>query len=146
MSHQSWYLIERRRSPLAVVNKSRKMGSCGIMLYVRATHKRKMAACRYISAHGPPVTQSTSYKLFTTSTLPVSSVTLLEAFKAIPVVAIFSFGMKCRSRMDPLTWLPAPTHQGVYLYSSLCPEEWCWCWSESIFINLDVNFICLHSS
>ena len=87
------------------------MGSCGFMIYVRATEEQKVAACKYISDQGTPVNPSTSSKLFTISTLPVSLVTLLESFEKtkITAIAIFYFGMRCRSHMDPLTWLPAPT-------------------------------------
>lgn len=73
------------------------VGTCGFTIYAVATFEQKMAACQYISQHGPPVPPSSSVYLFSTSTLSVSSATLFEAFNMakITTVAIFCYGMKC---------------------------------------------------
>ena len=108
-----WMPVQLVNCPRHVVDLPRYVlvGSCGFMIYVCAMEEQKVTACQYICDHGTPVNPSTSSKLFTVSTLPVSSVTLLESFEKanITAIAIFCYGMKCRSHMDPLTWMPAPT-------------------------------------
>ena len=79
--------------------------------FIRAFWSLRIHACQYIFAHGPPAP-------FSTSNLPVSSVTLPDALDHAKLihVAIFCYNMKCCRHMNvPASPPPPDSHETIFL-------------------------------